>query len=176
MEDKSKLTAIILVIVTIIVVAVSFIFDKIEEKEEVNDINIVTNYSNFYTVNSCLYRTITYISYKDSESLFLVLDDNYKNKNNITKENALSLFNNIVEDSTFVSKKMYYQKINDNITKYYVYGQVQLNQIYDGDVTNKVSHTDMYFIVYMDTSSKTFSVEPYTSDLFSKLGGDNNEE
>ena len=176
MKDKSKLTAIILVIITIVVVIVSLIFDNKEKNDIVSDINIVSNYSNFYTVNSCLYRTISYISSTDSESLFMVLDDNYKKDNNITQENVLTLFNNVEENYTFVSKKMYYQTINDNITKYYVYGQAQLNQIYDDNITNKVPHTDMYFIVYMDNSNKTFSIEPYTSELFLKLGGDNNEK
>ena len=176
MKDKSKLTAIILVIATILVVLISFIFDNKENKNQVSDISIVSNYSNFYTVNSCLYRTISYASSKDSESLFLVLDDNYKKENNITKENVLNLFNDIGEDYTFISKIMYYQEINDNITKYYVSGQAQLNQIYDDSVTNKVPYNDMYFIVYMDSSNKTFSIEPYTSELFLKLGGDNNEK
>ena len=57
MKDKSKLTAIILVIITLIVVITSFI-TKDKEESKVGDINIVTNYSNFYTVDSCLYRTI----------------------------------------------------------------------------------------------------------------------
>ena len=174
MKDKSKLIAIILVIITIIVVIASYIF-KDKEQETEKDINIVTNYSNFYTVDSCLYRTINYISSKDSESLLLILDDNYKEKNNIKKEKVLELFGNIDSNSTFVSKKMYYQNMNDNITKYYVYGQLKQNEIYDGDVITETPHIDMYFIVYMDKDNKTFSVEPYSNEKFASLEGDANE-
>lgn len=176
MKDKSKLTAIILVVITILVVVLSFLFDKDKQDNKIEDIRIVSNYSNFYTVDSCLYRTINYISSKDSESLILILNDEYKKDNNITQENVLNLFSNIDEGSTFISKKMYYQKISDNITKYYVYGQVQANQIYDDFDMTEFSYNDMYFIVYMDTVNKTFSVEPYSSEMFLNLDGDTNEE
>lgn len=171
MKDKSKLIAIILVVITILVVILTNIFNKDEEQKE-NKIEIVTNYSNFYTVDSCLYRTITYIASKDSESLLSILSDKYKKENNIDSNNILSLFSSIEEDSIFMSKKMYYEKINSNITKFYVYGQVEKNQILDDELTLKNSYIDQYFIVYLDTTNKTFSVEPYDGNIF--IGGENN--
>lgn len=171
MKDKSKLIAIILVVITILVVVLTNIFNKDEEQKE-NKIEIVTNYSNFYTVDSCLYRTITYIASKDSESLLSILSNNYKQENNIDSNNILSLFSSIEEDSIFISKKMYYEKINNNITKFYVYGQVKKNQILDDELTLDSSYVDQYFIVYLDTTNKTFSVEPYDGNIF--IGGENN--
>lgn len=171
MKDKSKLIAIVLVIITILVVVLTNIFNKEEQQE--NKIEIVTNYSNFYTVDSCLYRTITYIASKDSESLLYILSNDYKKEKNIDSSNIFSLFSSIEEDSIFISKKMYYEKINNNITKYYVYGQIEKNQIIDDELTLENSYIDQYFIVYLDTSNKTFSVEPYDGDIF--IGGENNE-
>lgn len=173
MEDKSKLTAIILVVITLVVVVGTFIFDKINKKDESNNIEIVTNYSNFYTVNSCLYRVITYLSTNDKDSLMLVLNDNYKNKNSINRENVLDLFTSVDLDSTFVSNKMYYQEINGNITKYYVSGSIEKNQLYDGDYTNNLVSEQTYFIVYLDKKNKTFSIEPYSGEIF--MNGDANE-
>lgn len=172
MKDKSKLTAVILVILTILVVVLTYIFDKDKEQNK-NEINIVTNYSNFYTVNSCLYRTITHISTSDKESLLLLLDNNYKKENKIDESNVLDLFSNVDVDSTFVSRKMYYEILNSNITKYYVYGYVEKNQIYDDELINKTENKEMYFIVYLDSTNKTFSIEPYNGDIF--IGGDKNE-
>lgn len=174
MKDKSKLTAIILVIITIVVVVISFLTKK-DEENKVGDINIVTNYSNFYTVDSCLYRAITYMSSKDKESLYLLLSDNYKKENDITEENVIDIFGTIEENSTFITKKMYYQNINDNITKYYVYGIVQENYLFEEEAVKELEYIDKYFIVYLDTTNKTFSIEPYSKDLFEKLGGDSNE-
>lgn len=171
MKDKSKLVALILVVVTVIVVILSFIFKK-EEEQEKGKIYLVSNYSSFYTVNSCLYRTISYISSKDIDSLMLVLTDEYKENNGITKDNVMNFITNIEEDSTFTSKKMYYEKINANITKYYVYGTVQKNEVSDNEIVSHIDNMYLYFIVYMDTENKIFSVEPYSGDIF--IGGDLN--
>ena len=176
MKDKSKIVAIILVVVTLLVVILTAIFNKKIEENKETKINIVTNYSDFYTVNSCLYRLITYISDKDQESLFLVLGDKYKKENNIEKNNVLNLFGTIEQDSTFVSKKMYYEKLNNNITKYYVYGYVEKIQMFDDEDVNKLDTKDMYFIVYIDNENKIFSIEPYSKNLFDNIGGDNNEK
>lgn len=168
MKDKSKLVAIILVIITIIVVVGSFILNKSEKKVDNKDISIVTNYSNFYTVNSCLYRVITYLSSKDKDSLMLVIDDNYKKENKVNLDNILSLFPDVSGDSTFVSQKMYYQQITNNITKYYVYGYIEENQFSDYYNGSNKNNKEVYFIVYMDSTSKTFSIEPYSGDIFLK--------
>ena len=170
MKDKSKIVAIILAIAAVSILIYTYFFDN-KKEENKEDIRIVTNYSNFYTVNSCLYRLITYIASNDSDSLLLVLDEDYKLENNINKDNVLSVFNNnIDENSTFVSRKMYYEKLKGNITKYYVYGYVEKNQLFDEDFTNKLNYEDMYFIVYLDTVNKTFAVEPYSGEIF--IGGD----
>ena len=102
-----------------------------------------------------------------------ILSSNYKKENNIDSSNILSLFNSIEEDSVFISKKMYYEKINNNITKYYVYGLVEKNQIIDDALTVDNQYTNQYFIVYLDTINKTFAVEPYDGSIF--IGGENNE-
>lgn len=172
MKDKSKLIAIILVVITILVVVLTNIFNK-EKEETQTKIEIVTNYSNFYTVDSCLYRTITYVSSNDKESLLSILSSGYKKENNIDESNVLNLFDEIDENSIFVSKKMYFEQINENITKYYVYGQVKENQILDDELMTEDNYKEKYFIVYLDTLNKTFAIEPYDGNLF--IGGENNE-
>lgn len=168
MEDKSKLTAVILVIITLTVVIVTFVLNNMKDDKKDNEVKIVTNYSNFYTVNSCLYRVITYISSSDKDSLILVLTDDYKKKNNVTVDNVIDIFDKVSDNSTFSSKKMYYENINDNVTKYYVYGTIEENLMY-GDSLSK----DAYFIVYLDTKSKVFEIEPYNGEVF--FNGDANE-
>lgn len=174
MKDKSKLIAIILVIVTLIVVFISNFINNDEKVDVKEDINIVTNYSNFYTVNSCLYRVTTYLSLQDKEKIYLLLDDNYKSNNNVTEDNVLDLFEDVDSDSTFISKMMYYSKISENLTKYYVKGTVEKNQIYDDEPLDRQKQPEIYFIVYLDSSSKTFSIEPYNGKIF--IEGDNYEE
>lgn len=167
MKDNSTKIAIALLILTVAVLCISYFTKPKGNNNQSEDIQIVQNYSNFYTVNSCLYRVITYISSKKVEDLLLVVSDNFKKGNEINADNVLNVFPVPYEASTFVSKKMYYQKINSQIDKYYVYGVIQ--ELRDDEITN---YKDAYFIVYLDYDNKTFSVEPYSGDLFT--GGEIN--
>lgn len=169
MKDKSKLVAIILVILTITVLIITYITNNQEQDKKNNDIFIVSDYSNFYTVNSCLYRAITYISSNDVDSLILLLNEEYKEKNNVTKENVLDLFFEIAPNSTFISEKMYYESLTNDLTKYYVKGYVEENKIYDDESLTRKEQESIYFIVYLDSSDNVFSIEPYDGEIF-KVG------
>lgn len=171
MRDKSKLTALILAILAVIAIISSIITSNIKENKD-KEILIVTNPSNFYTVNSCLYRTITHISSQDYDNLLLLLNDNYKIENKITKDNVLSVFPKVNSSSTFVSEKMYYQELNSNIIKYYVMGYIDENRIYDGEDLENIEKKYTYFIVYLDSKNEIFSVEPYNGEIFNKEGLD----
>ena len=82
----------------------------------------------------------------------------------------MNFFKNVGSDSTFVSKKMYYQNINDNITKYYVYGVIEKNEFSEEYSIDNSETKDAYFIVYLDSNNKTFSVEPSSLDIFKSVG------
>ena len=168
MKDNSKYIAIILVILVVIVLIINLLKNETIEETKKEELAIVKNYSNFYTVNSCLYRTITYASSKESDNLLLLLTDEYVKKNKITKENVLTLFQNVNENSTFVSEKMYYSLLDDSITKYYVKGYIQSNVIYQDEKLNKSSENPVYFIVYLDSFNNIFSIEPYNGEIFEK--------
>ena len=172
MQDKKKLTAIILAALAIIVFIISFINKgKLDGKKD--EISIVTNASNFYTVNSCLYRLTTYISTKDVDSLMLLIDEKYKEKNKVTKDNILEILPVAEGNDTFVSNKMYYSKLTDNITKYYVQGYIEQNKLFDDEVITELDNELVYFVVYLDSEEKIFSIEPYDGKIF--MEGDLNE-
>ena len=169
MKDKSKWGIIILLFVTVFVVVFTYFLNKDKNNGE-NKINIVTNYSDFYTVNSCLYRVMTYVSSSEEDALLKILDSKYKSKNNIDKNNVMNLFKQVKNNSEFKSRKMYYQKINDNITKYYVYGSIETSEFQEEITADDISSVDAYFIVYLDSSHHTFSIEPYSGDIFMEGG------
>ena len=159
--DKKNLLILFLVVITILVVIISNI-----KKEDNPEIKIVKDYNDFYTVSSCLSRYNSYVNSKDSESVLLLLNNKYKSKNKITKSNV---FENLktVDNSDFVPKKMYYQEYN-NMEKYYVYGELVVE-----DFEGVASRDGVYYIVYLYTKDKTYSIEPYDGSIF--LGGVNNE-
>ena len=133
-----------------------------------NKPKIVTNYVDFYTVNSCLYRAVTYIYSENIDSLMLVLNDTYKKNNRINSQNVLSFFPKVEKASTFVSKKMYYNEISLTEKKFYVYGHID-EENFDGNTNSK----DAYFVVYLNTDKNIFAVEPYDGEIF--IGGEQNE-
>lgn len=163
-RNKKNLPVILLVVVTIIVVVCSIVFGKDTKSKE--NIKIVTDASKFYTVNSCIYRFSTYLADNDVDSVYKIVDENFINDNNITKQNILDNFYEILPDYTFISKKMYSSIVNENITKYYVYGVYQPNSLFDDTDIYEVESTDAYYIVYLDNSKSIFSIEPYNGDIF----------
>ena len=172
-KDNTTLLTVVLAIAALIVVIISLIPKN--SVKEIEKGKILEDYNEFYTVNSCVYRVITYISSSDKESLLLILDNDYKSKNKINEDNVLSVLPEVTGQSTFISKKMYYQKLNENVTKYYVYGQIE-----EESFSGVGDATDAYFIVYLDSLNKTFSIEPYSEENFkndeeSFIGGDTDE-
>lgn len=169
--NKEKLKSLIPVIVLALLAVGSIIYSKIIEpkKSKEDSIEILTNYSDFYTVNSCLAIVSSYISSDNSDNLYLLLSDAYKKNNDITTSNVLSLFKDLKGSYTFRSSKMYYQIINDNVTKYFVKGYFQTDE-----VTEEIHEKELtYFIVYLDSKNGTYSIEPYTGEIF--MEGDFNE-
>lgn len=152
--DKTTLLAIILVIIVVCVIIIGLV-NKSETKQKNSEINIVVNYDDFYTVDSCINRTLNYINSSDKKSLMSVLDKNYLKNNNLDSSNVLDSFSNIPTISKFSSKKMYYQR-NGNITKFYIYGILKE----DGINVNSVTGLDYYFIVNLDIKNELFSIEP----------------
>ena len=68
---------------------------------------------------------------------------------------------------------MYYEDINDSVKKFYAYGYIEANQIFDDVSVDELDRTYTYFVVYLDTESKIFTVEPYAGNIF--LEGDIDE-
>ena len=174
MKNNSKYIAIVLAILAIIAIIISLVTGNDNNKNNNFKPLIVTNASNFYTVNSCLYRTITYLSEEDKESLNLILTEEYKRENKISEENILDLFPKVEQNSNFISEKMYYETVTSNLTKYYVKGHIEINSIKDDTPLISQDYDSVYFIVYLNTSDKLFSVEPYDGEIFNE--GDVNEE
>lgn len=161
-ENKVSKKQIILIIIGIIIALLLIIF-KLFFSDNKKDFEIVTSTSKFYTVSNCINRYLTYLSAGDTENLMLLLNKSYKNKNNITSNNLFDKIDKFDELYSFQARKMYQDVINDNVTKYYVYGYLIKEGIDDSFVQEKV---DYYFIVYLDSKNSTYSIEPYDGIIF----------
>lgn len=165
----------LLIIVLVIVGAFSLIYnffikkeDTFENKEPVSTISVLNDYNRFFTVSSCASKFINYLTTKNTDNLLILLSDEYKEDNNINSNNLYNYIGSIDGNKTFSARKMFEEKMNNNIYKYYVYGSLQ------EEVLGKVSKKeDYYLVIILDENNMTFAVEPYTGDLFKQE--DNNE-
>lgn len=166
MNDKNlKKIWLISIFVLLILFSMYLIYINKEDKN-VNEISfsvkyeIVKNYNDFYTVNSCVYRYLTYLQ-SNPNALLKVLDDNYIKANNINENNIYNYLTKYEGNLSFSSKKMYEEKISSNIYKYYVYGYVE-KDIMDSFPEKQ----EAYFIVKLDKKNNIFTIEPYDGKIF----------
>lgn len=138
--------------------------DNVKEDEIKVKYYLLNDYSRFFTVNSCIYKYFSYLSSKDIDSLLKILDYKYIEDNKIDKNNIFDYLPNIDSYYSFVSKKMYYQKINDNYFSYYVYGYAE--EDINSGIGNKSYY---YFKVDLDQENSTFSITPIDSNLFEEV-------
>ena len=166
---KKKDNHIILIIIVVILISILGIIsfsDKDEEDVSNKNVNynIVVDYSRFFTVNSCIYKYFSYLSSKNYDNLFKVLDSEYIEKNSLNEDNILDFLPDLDGNYTFVSKKMYYQKVNDDYYIYYVYGYAE------EDTNDKIGDKSYYYFkVNFDQKNSIFSITPINSNIFEEV-------
>ena len=134
------------------------------QKTEKNKIKILSNYDEFFTINSCVYKYISYLQSKDYNSVLKILNSDYKKNNNITESNIENFVENLDGKYSFSTKKIYYEVIDNNYTRYYVYGYLSKDMI---DVYGEKE--DRYYIILFDTKNQLFSLTPYNEVGFKEV-------
>ena len=163
-----------LIIICVIIVLITFLLIGFNDKKGTtinnSDSNKVSyylldDYSRFFTLESCIYKFIVYLQSKNVDSLLKLLDSEYVEKNSINSNNVLEFLGYLDGVNTFKAKKIYYENVDNNIVKYYVYGQIIEETI---DTYNSLGK-DVYYIVYMDIRNMTYSIEPLEKSIFSEV-------
>ena len=122
---------------------------------------LLKNYSKFFTINSCIYKYINVLSSDKPDELLELLDEDFKESNNINVDNVYKYVEKLNGNYTFKSKKIYYEKGNNKVVKYLVYGQLIEDNM---DIIGE--KRDLYLILKMDTVNQLFSVAPYDGKVF----------
>lgn len=174
MSKIEKRNIIVLIIIAFVLISGIIIYETFfnkSTKEEVASINILKDNSRFYTISSCVNRYLTYLTNKDTDNLILLIDESYKDEKNVTKSNLLEKLPKLNGRYNFSAKKMYEQKINDNYTRYYVYGLL-MEDVFSEEDSIKTSK-DFYTIVTINGEDYTYSITPYDGEIFK--GGSNDK-
>lgn len=165
-ERNKKILAVVLVIAVIILGIYKLFFEKSnveKEKIDTETISIVRDNDRFYTVSSCVSKYLNYLSIKDTDNLLILLSKDFKTKNSITSENIYSYIGSLDGTQNFSAKKMYQQRVSENVYKYYVYGYIERESM--DYVSNK---QDYYIIVLLDEKNMVFAIEPYDGNIFTR--------
>lgn len=167
---KKSFIIIIIIILLIICIIISTILkiknnnvnsiqnveNVIEEDKKYENLENVNSSTAYFTVQSCVNQYISYVCNKDIEAILVLLDSNYLEKNNITKENVLDQIGEIPENGAFEAEKMYMEKIDENANKYYVLGTLKQDNFEQENVLND----KFSIIINMNLDDMVFSVEP----------------
>ena len=109
----------IIIIIGVVTILGAVIINKVLKNDSSNDnpnsssINLVENYSDFFTANGCATKYINYLTSENKEALIKVLNESYTSKNKITEENILTKLDNFSgKNLTFSATKMYEEKLS----------------------------------------------------------------
>lgn len=167
MEFKFTKKNIIIIIVFIIIMfsgLLLFNYRNLLNKKINNDkIFLVKEYGRFFSISNAADKYISYLNKRDKNNLILLLNKNYLEINNITNQNILNKLTLLEENNefNFEARKMYYENIDKNMIRYYIYGYLNKNVMEEYSKPK-----DYYLIIDLDENNKTFEVTPYDGKIF----------
>ena len=113
----------ILIIIVVLLGLVLLFITKEEKNNEVkNSYKRLNEPSTFFTLESCANRYIKNLSEKNKTNLVKLIDEDYQDNHGINHSNIVNKLDNLDGSFTFKAKKIYYEQIDKNNYKYYVYG------------------------------------------------------
>ena len=168
---KKKILIVIIVLLIVIFIILGTLLKNSNTENNINNnLNNLTVKENvsiqleqvqgatpYFTVQSCVNKYITYVAEKDNDSVYKILDNEYIEKNNITKSNVLNKIEEIQEAVIFEAEKMYVEEIDQNNNKYYVLGILKQDNLEEGE---KIINNNFKIAVSLDFENMIFSVMP----------------
>ena len=161
----------ILYVVFVILILISLLIynnrNKVTNNEKIqaeNNIILLKDYNRFFTVNSCIYKYITYIQNKDIDSILKILNKEYVNNNSINYNNIFNYIETLNGMYSFKTKEIYYEELNDKYIKYYVYGEL-IQETLNG--YNEIG--DRYYILILDIDNQIFDITPFDNISYKEV-------
>lgn len=133
--------------------------NNVVSKTDSKELKEVKSATEYFTVQSCVNKYLTYIEAQNISSILKILDVEYINNNNITEKNVLNNVGNISEMVIFEAKKMYVEEIDQNNNKYYITGILKRDRM-DDENGLKVIKDNFNIAVKLDFENMIFSVIP----------------
>jgi len=164
--NLSKNNIIIIIVFFIVLFSGLILFEYRQPKplvEEKTKISLVADYGRFFSISNAANKYISYLNKQDINSLILLLNNKYKERNNINSDNILHKLSLLDTNKEYIfeARKMYNEMINKNIIRYYIYGYLNENVM-----DEYIKHVDYYLIIDLDINNMIFNVTPYDGKIF----------
>ena len=169
-QEKKVLTywGIGLLIVIAIVLIINFffpmsnVFSELFKKKDTdnNKYSIVDDFSRYSTVSASIEKFYSFINMKDYDSVIKILDEDYVNSNNITKDNVKNYIYTKDNLLSFQSNKMY-QKTVYGVMTFYVDGMI-ISQ------STGEEYKKQYYVVVLDGKFH-FSIRPIEESDYNEV-------
>lgn len=165
--NNKKTISIILVVLLIGLVFALVIIERINYQNSLpkkDKYALVKDASEFFTIDDCANRYITYLSSGDAKSLLSIMNENYVNENGLNSNNIINRLdtsNFRDNEVSFKTRKMLVKYLSDTVNEYYLYGEIY----FDG-IDNYYKMTNYYLIITVDSDTLEFNVKPYDGAVF----------
>ena len=168
--DKLKKWIIIIMCLTIILIIITVILinyskSEIEESGEAIDISediekdilVLDDYDKYYSIEKNLQRYYLYLKVGNKDALLAIFDDNYKKSNDINKNNVIEKTSSLnIGEKEFRIREIYVKRTLDD--------SIYFINLHLKEDSNK----KMYYIMYEDFETNSFSLIPTSEDVYSK--------
>lgn len=170
MKDN-KIAKIIILVIAIIIILIMITLlviiltkkdnvhypEETELQQDTQTVERVKNRNDYFTVSNCVDKYITYLTTKQKDILYNYLDEEYRQKNNITEDNIYSHIETLNDYYKFKAKDIYVRELQSGISQYYVYGTLTIESTGDDE-----EEIPFYISVKLDKTNNTFSIIPDT--------------
>jgi len=163
-----------MIIFLLLAILSSFLFlhryQEIEEDNQQSNRILVNDQSRFFTISNAANSYINFLAQRNTESLLLLLCDEYIEQNNLNRGNVLNHLDDLTGDFyNFRSRLIYQSSLSENIIKYYIYGHLREERL-----DEYVEAIPFYLILLLDINNWIFSIIPYEGTSFMEAINANN--
>ncbi len=173
---KTAKIEIVICIILVLVFGGTTIYSNIVKKEAEenridNTVTALNDINRYLTIDSSVSKYISYVSSKNNDYTYQVLDKNYLEDNNITTANIFNKIASYDPNYRGNAKEIYQISAYQDIYKYYVKEQISNETL---DTVEFVRYD--YFCITLDESNLTFAIMPITENEYNtKIGVTEND-
>ncbi len=173
MEKSNSLKIMVVIVILLIITSVLAVFLSNRENSpadnppaESENPNIQKNIvrlkedDSFFALQKIINSLYDNISGQNNKTVYDLLEENYKNENNLTVENAAQKLNNNYESTNYIAEEIYYNP-NSDLTFYFIKGYLVNVPAEEGDI---VYYKDKCYLVILDKKGY-YVIKPLEDNL-----------